>query len=48
MVRVSRKFQITIPSEKGDYVDVELDEREGMIIVRPYRRKRSTPRFGRG
>jgi len=39
MVRVSRKFQITIPSEKGDCVDVELDEREGMIIVRPYRRK---------
>jgi AbrB family looped-hinge helix DNA binding protein len=56
LVRVSRRFQITIPSEvrrrlcirEGDYVDVELDEREGVIIVRPYRRKRSTLRFGRG
>jgi AbrB family looped-hinge helix DNA binding protein len=56
LVRVSRRFQITIPSEirrklgirEGDYVDVELDEREGVFIVRPCRRKRCTPRFGRG
>jgi len=55
LVRVSRRFQITIPSEirrklnirEGDYVDVELDEREGVVIVRPCRRKRCTPRFGR-
>jgi len=56
LVRVSRRFQITIPSEirrklgirEGDYVDVELDEREGVVIVRPCRRKLCTPRFGRG
>jgi len=56
LVRVSRKFQITIPAEirrrlsirEGDYVDVELDEREEVIIVRPYRGKRSILRFSRG
>lgn len=56
LVRVSRKFQITIPADirrklrirEGDYVDVELDEQEEVIIVRPCRRRRSTLRFGRG
>jgi len=56
LVRVSRKFQITIPADirrklrirEGDYVDVELDEQEKVIIVRPCRRRRSTLRFGRG
>ena len=56
LVRVSRKFQITIPADirrklrirEGDYVDVELDEQEEVIIVRPCRRRRSMLRFGRG
>ena len=56
LVRVSRRFQITIPAEirrrlsirEGDYVDVELNEREEVIIVRPCRRKRSMLRFSRG
>lgn len=56
LVRVSRRFQITIPAEirrrlsirEGDYVDVELNEREEVIIVRPCRRKRGMLRFNRG
>jgi AbrB family looped-hinge helix DNA binding protein len=46
-VKVTRNFQITIPAEirekleikEGDYVEVMLDEREGAIIVKPYRRR---------
>uniref|UniRef100_A0A7J3X6E7 AbrB/MazE/SpoVT family DNA-binding domain-containing protein n=1 Tax=Thermofilum pendens TaxID=2269 RepID=A0A7J3X6E7_THEPE len=54
-VKVTRNFQITIPAEvrsklgikEGDYVEVELDEREGVILVKPYRRKWTTLRLGR-
>ena len=54
-VRVTRNFQITIPAvvrsklgiKEGDYVEVELDEREGVILVRPYRRKWTTLKLGR-
>jgi AbrB family looped-hinge helix DNA binding protein len=54
-VRVTRNFQITIPAvvrsklgiKEGDYVEVELDEREGVILVRPYRRRWTTLKLGR-
>jgi len=54
-VKVTRNFQITIPAEireklgirEGDYVEVTLSEREGAIIVKPYRRKWTTLRLGR-
>jgi AbrB family looped-hinge helix DNA binding protein len=54
-VKVTRNFQITIPVEmrekldikEGDYVEVALDEREGAIIVKPYRRKWTTLKLGR-
>jgi len=54
-VKVTRNFQITIPVEvrsklgikEGDYVEVELDEREGVILVKPYRRRWTTLKLGR-
>jgi len=54
-VKVTRNFQITIPAEmrekleikEGDYVEVMLDEREGAIIVKPYRRRWTTLKLGR-
>ena len=54
-VKVTRNFQITIPSEireklgikEGDFVDIALDEKEGIIIVKPYRRKWTTVRLNR-
>ena len=54
-VKVTRNFQITIPAvvrsklgiKEGDYVEVELDEREGVILVRPYRRRWTTLKLGR-
>ncbi|GAB6944226.1 AbrB/MazE/SpoVT family DNA-binding domain-containing protein [Vulcanisaeta sp. JCM 14467] len=54
-VKVTRNFQITIPAEireklgirVGDYVDVTYDEKEGVIIIRPYRRKWTTYTLGR-
>jgi len=54
-VKVTRNFQITIPAvvrsklgiKEGDYVEIELDEREGVILVRPYRRKWTTLKLGR-
>jgi len=33
--------------KEGDYVEVELDEREGVILVKPCRRKWTTLRLGR-
>jgi AbrB family looped-hinge helix DNA binding protein len=33
--------------KEGDYVEVELDEREGVILVRPYRRRWTTLKLGR-
>jgi AbrB family looped-hinge helix DNA binding protein len=54
-VKVTRHFQITIPAEmrekleikEGDYVEVMFDEREGAIIVKPYRRRWTTLKLGR-
>ncbi|BCU68035.1 AbrB family transcriptional regulator [Sulfolobales archaeon HS-7] len=53
-VKVTRNFQITIPSEireksgikEGDYVEITLDE-TGTILVRPYKRKWTTMRLNR-
>ncbi|BCU70412.1 AbrB/MazE/SpoVT family DNA-binding domain-containing protein [Stygiolobus caldivivus] len=54
-IKVTRNFQITIPAEvreklnirEGEYVDMTVDEKEGVIIVRPYRRKWTTVTLGR-
>jgi AbrB family looped-hinge helix DNA binding protein len=54
-VKVTRNFQITIPAEirskldirEGDYVDITLNEKEGVIIIRPYRRIWTTLKLGR-
>jgi len=54
-VKVTSNFQITIPAEirsklgirEGDYVDITLNEKEGVIIIRPYRRRWTTLRLGR-
>ncbi|MQL54216.1 AbrB/MazE/SpoVT family DNA-binding domain-containing protein [Acidianus ambivalens] len=54
-IKVTSNFQITIPLEvreklgikEGDFVDSTLDEKEGIIIVKPYRRKWTTVRFNR-
>ncbi|WP_054843021.1 AbrB/MazE/SpoVT family DNA-binding domain-containing protein [Vulcanisaeta distributa] len=54
-IKVTRNFQITIPVEirerlgirVGDYVDITYDEKEKVIIIRPYRRKWTTYELGR-
>jgi AbrB family looped-hinge helix DNA binding protein len=54
-VKVTRNFQITIPAEirskldirEGDYVDITLNEKEGVIIIRPYRRRWTTLKLGK-
>ena len=54
-VKVTSNFQITIPAEirsklgirEGDYVDITLNEKEGVIIIRPYRRRWTTLRLSR-
>ena len=54
-VKVTRNFQITIPAEfreklnirEGEYVDISLDEKEGVLIVRPYRKKWTTVKLGK-
>ncbi|GAB6946753.1 AbrB/MazE/SpoVT family DNA-binding domain-containing protein [Vulcanisaeta sp. JCM 16161] len=54
-VKITRNFQVTIPVEIrerlgiriGDYVDITYDEKEGVIIIRPYRRKWTTYELGR-
>jgi len=33
--------------KEGDYVEVMFDEREGAIIVKPYRRRWTTLKLGR-
>lgn len=53
-IKVTRNFQITIPVEirerlgirVGDYVDITYDEKEKVIIIRPYRRKWTTYELG--
>jgi len=54
-VKVTRNFQVTIPSEireklgikEGDYVEVTLDESNGTIIIKPYIRKWTTIRLNK-
>ncbi|BDC17576.1 AbrB/MazE/SpoVT family DNA-binding domain-containing protein [Acidianus sp. HS-5] len=54
-VKVTRNFQITIPVEvreklnikEGEYVDVTANEEEGIIIIKPYRKKWTTVRLGK-
>ncbi|MQL56480.1 AbrB/MazE/SpoVT family DNA-binding domain-containing protein [Acidianus ambivalens] len=54
-VKVTRNFQVTIPSEireklgikEGNYVEVTLDESNGAIIIKPYKRKWTTIRLNR-
>lgn len=54
-VKVTRNFQVTIPTEirerlgirVGDYVDITYDEKEGVIIIRPYRKKWTTYTLGK-
>ncbi|ADX84688.1 AbrB/MazE/SpoVT family DNA-binding domain-containing protein [Saccharolobus islandicus] len=54
-VKVTRNFQVTIPSEireklgikEGDYVEVTLDESNGAIIIKPYKRKWTTIRLNK-
>jgi len=55
VVKVTRNFQVTIPASvrcrvgirEGDFVRVFYDEREGVIKIVPWRRKRTTIRVGR-
>jgi len=54
-VKVTRNFQITIPSEirnklnikEGEFLDVSLDGKEEVIIVRSYRRRWTTVKLNR-
>jgi len=54
-VKVTRNFQITIPAEvrrklgikEGDYVEVELNEQEKVVLVKPYRRKWTKLKLGK-
>lgn len=54
-MKVTRNFQITIPSEirnklninEGEFLDVSLDEKEEVIIVRSYRRRWTTVKLNR-
>ncbi|MFP3237069.1 MAG: AbrB/MazE/SpoVT family DNA-binding domain-containing protein, partial [Vulcanisaeta sp.] len=49
-VKVTRNYQVTIPAEirsrlgirEGDYVEVTFDEKNGVIIIKPYRIKWTT------
>lgn len=54
-MKVTRNFQITIPSEirnklnikEGEFLDVSLDGKEEVIIVRSYRRRWTTVKLNR-
>jgi len=54
-VKVTRNYQVTIPAEirsrlgirEGDYVEVTFDEKDGVIIIKPYRIKWTTFKLGR-
>jgi len=54
-VKVTRNFQVTIPApiraklgiKEGDYVEVQLDEINSAIIIRPYRRRWTTIKLGK-
>ncbi len=54
-VKVTRNFQVTIPApiraklgiKEGDYVEVQLDEINGVIIIRPHKKRWSTVKLGK-
>lgn len=54
-VKVTRNYQVTIPAEirsrlgirEGDYVEVTFDEKNGVIIIKPYRIKWTTFKLSR-
>jgi len=55
VVKVTRNYQITIPAtirekigiREGDYVEIIYDEKENVIKITPFRRKRLTIKLGR-
>jgi len=55
IVKVTRNYQITIPAtirdkvgiKEGDYVEIVYDEKENVIKIVPFKRKRLTIRLGR-
>ena len=55
VVKVTRNYQITIPAiirekvgiKEGDYVEIIYDEKENVIKIVPFRRKRLTIKLGR-
>jgi transcriptional regulator, AbrB family len=55
IVKVTRNYQVTIPSnirlkaniKEGSFVKVVYDEKEGVIKLIPFKRKRLTIRLGR-
>jgi AbrB family looped-hinge helix DNA binding protein len=55
VVKNTRNFQVTIPSEirnklnikEGEFLDVSLDEKEEVIIARPYRRRWTAVKLNR-
>lgn len=55
VVKVTRNYQITIPSEirerfkvkEGDFLIVSYDEEENIIKIMPFKKKRLTIKLGR-
>ena len=55
VVKVTRNYQITIPSEirerfkvkEGDFLVVSYDEEENVIKIMPFKKKRLTIKLGR-
>ncbi len=55
LVKVTRNYQVTIPADvrkrakikEGDLVDVEYDEKEGVIKIRKVGRKKVRIKLGR-
>ncbi|MGC8577073.1 MAG: AbrB/MazE/SpoVT family DNA-binding domain-containing protein [Thermoproteota archaeon] len=55
IVKVTRNYQITIPSEirerfkvkEGDFLVVSYDEEENVIKIMPFKKKRLTIKLGR-
>ncbi len=55
LVKVTRNFQVTIPADvrrkakirEGDLVNIEYDEKEGVIKIRKVERKRVRIKLGK-
>jgi AbrB family looped-hinge helix DNA binding protein len=55
VVKVTRNYQITIPSEirerfkvkEGDFLIVSYDEEENVVKIMPFKKKRLTIKLGR-